>query len=122
MLASVRKDVPCTRAFARDEHLIARGNDEQRRGIRLDAARSEAAAASLRDDIRLTRFVRTIVGIDIVRIPLWLDLRRALRRQGRASEVGGEAAKTARSAGIEPHPSALEHASTVCRVALRAER
>src|SRR5262245_65149643 len=108
MLASVGVDMPRPRPFACEKHLIATRDDEQRRGIRFDPAGSEAAAASLRDDIRLARFVRPIVGIDIVRIPLRLDLRRTLRRQDRASEAGGEAAKTVRPAGVEPDPSALE--------------
>jgi hypothetical protein len=122
MLASIGVDVPRTRSFTREEHLIARRDDEQRRRIRFDSARSETAAATLRDDIRLAGFVRPIVGIDIVRIALWLDLRRPLRGQDRATEGGRQAAKAVRSGRIEADPSALERSRAVCRSPLRAQR
>ena len=107
MLPRVGVDVPCARPSRVISTSSRVGTTNIAVGIRLDTARSEAAAASLRHDVWLARFVRPIVRIDIIRISLRLDLRRTLRRQSRASEVGGETAKAARSAGIEPHPSAL---------------
>src|SRR4029450_12178937 len=101
MLAPIGVDVPCTRPFAREEHLIARRDDEERRGIRFDAARSEAAAPSLRDDVGLAGLVRPIIRVDIIRITLRLDLRRTLRRQDRAREGGRQTTEAAGAARIE---------------------